>query len=70
MNIIISVRYNSPAGSVLQQGEFYLKGKRPEQIALNWWKQIQRDVYTDELIEVTANGEDITDKIKPLLNKE
>jgi hypothetical protein len=69
MIIQITIRYTSPAGPVLQQGEFYLEGKRPEQIALNWWKQIQRDVYTDELIEVTANGEDITDKIKPLLNE-
>jgi hypothetical protein len=69
MNVIISIRYSSPAGPVLQQGEFYLRGKRPEQIALNWWKQIQREVYTDELISVEVNNEDITDKIKPLLNE-
>jgi hypothetical protein len=68
--ISISIRYTSPAGPVLQQGEFYLRGKKPEQIALNWWKQIQREVYTDELISVEVNNEDITDKIKPLLNKE
>jgi hypothetical protein len=70
MNLSISIRYSSPAGPVLQQGDFPLRGKNPEQVALDWWKQIQREVYTDELIEVTANGEDITDKIKPLLNKE
>jgi hypothetical protein len=69
LNIIISIRYNSPAGPVLQQGEFYLKGKKPEEIAFNWWKQIQREVYTDDLISVEVNGEDITDKIKPLLNE-
>jgi hypothetical protein len=70
MNIIISIRYTSPAGPVLQQGEFYLRGRKPEEIALNWWKKIQREVYTDKIISVEVNNEDITDKIKPLLNKE
>ncbi|MGM0903042.1 MAG: hypothetical protein ACQEXB_18335 [Bacillota bacterium] len=68
-NLAITIRYNSPAGRVLQQGDFPLKGRKPEQVALDWWKQIQKDVYTDELIEVTANGEDITDKIRALLNE-
>jgi hypothetical protein len=67
MNITIRIKYHSPAGPVLQQGEFYLRGKKPEQVSLNWWKQIQREVYTDELISVKVNGEDITDKIKPHL---
>jgi hypothetical protein len=67
VNVIISIRYNSPAGPVLQQGEFYLKGKKPEEIAFNWWKQIQREVYTDELISVEVNGEDITEKVRDLL---
>jgi hypothetical protein len=66
LNVIISIRYLSPAGPVLQQGEFYLKGRKPEQVALNWWKQIQRDVYTDELISVEVNGEDITEKVRAL----
>jgi hypothetical protein len=69
--VVVSIRYDSPAGPVLQQGEFYLRGKKPEEIALKWWKQIQREVYTDELISVEVNGEDITDKIqKALLTKE
>jgi hypothetical protein len=65
--VVVSIRYTSPAGPVLQQGEFYLRGKKPEEIALNWWKQIQREVYTDELISVEVNGEDITEKVRDLL---
>lgn len=68
MNIIISIRYNSPAGIVLQQGEFHLKGRKPEQITVDWWKDIQREVYTEGLIEVKVNNEDITNKVKALLN--
>jgi hypothetical protein len=69
MIIQISIRYTSPAGPVLQQGEFYLKGRTPESIAYEWWKDIQKKVYTDELIEVKANKEDITEKVRALLNK-
>lgn len=68
MIIQISIRYTSPAGPVLQQGEFYLKGRAPEKIAYEWWNDIQKKVYTDELIEVKANGEDITEKVKALLS--
>ena len=65
MNVLIAIKYNSPAGTVLQQGDFPLRGKKPEAIALEWWKQIQREVYTEGLIQVIVNGnEDITDKVK------
>jgi hypothetical protein len=69
MYVIISIRYTSPAGTILQQGDFRLKGRKPEQVALLWWKQIQKEVYTDELIEVIANNEDITEKVRALLEK-
>jgi hypothetical protein len=68
MIIQMSIRYTSPAGPVLQQGEFYPRDRSPALIALDWWKDIQKQVYTDELIEVKANGEDITEKVKALLS--
>lgn len=67
MNSLMTIRFHSPAGPVLQQGDFSLKGRKPEQVALMWWKQIQNEVHTDGLIEVTANNEDITDKVRALL---
>ncbi|MCM3584878.1 hypothetical protein M3182_03850 [Mesobacillus maritimus] len=69
MKISIIIKYNSPAGEVLQRGSFPLQGKRPESVAKDWWKQIQKKVYTEGLVEVTANGEDITDKVRTLLGK-
>jgi len=70
MNVSVTIRYNSPAGPVLQQGDFPLNRRKPEEVALKWWKQIQNEVYTDGLIEVTANSEDITDKVIALLDYE
>jgi hypothetical protein len=69
MNVLITMRYLSPAGPVLQQGEFYLKGRTPEIIAYEWWNQIKKDVYTEGLVEVKVNGDDITEKVKALLNE-
>jgi hypothetical protein len=67
--VIITIRYTSPAGTVLQQGDFPLRGKNPEEIALQWWRQIQKEVYTDELVSVVVGiDEDITEKVKALLD--
>jgi len=70
MNVLITIRYHSPAGPVLQQGEFPLRGKKPERVAYEWWKQIQNEVYTNGLISVEVNNEDITDKVRALLDNE
>jgi hypothetical protein len=70
--VVVEVRYNSPAGVVLQRGEFYLRGKSPKQIALEWIQQIKREVYFDGLVSVIADNQDITEKVmeleKPLLD--
>lgn len=65
-NVVISIRYTTLAGRTLQRWDCPLRGRKPAVIARDWWNQIQKEVYTDELIEVTANGEDITDKVKEL----
>lgn len=46
MGISIEITHNSPAGKVLQRGNFPLKGKLPEVVAFEWWKDIRRNVYT------------------------
>jgi hypothetical protein len=67
MNILITIRYNSPAGPVLQSGYFPIKGKKPEQIAYGWWKRIQLEVYTEGLISVVIGiDEDITEKVQEI----
>ncbi|MBM4762692.1 hypothetical protein [Bacillus sp. B15-48] len=68
MNVTIVIRYTSPAGEVMQRGSFSLRGKKPEEVAYEWWKKIKLEVYTKELVSVEVNGEDITDKVKALLN--
>jgi hypothetical protein len=68
MGISIEITYNSPVGKVLQRGNFPLKGKLPEVVAFDWWKDIRRNVYTEELILVVVNGdEDITEKVTELI---
>ena len=64
MNIRISIKYLSPAGRVQQSGSFPLKGRKPEKIAFDWIKQIRKEVYFEEVLEVIVDGnEDITEKV-------
>lgn len=49
---------------MLQGGTFPLRGRKPEQVAIEWIKQIKKEVYFDELLEVIVDGsEDITEKV-------
>ncbi|MFS0776092.1 hypothetical protein ABC255_08810 [Neobacillus sp. 3P2-tot-E-2] len=64
MNIQIHYITSSKA---YQKGDFQLRGRKPEQVALDFWKQIQKHMsYRAELEKVICNGEDITDKVKEL----
>ncbi|MFT9496934.1 MULTISPECIES: hypothetical protein [Bacillota] len=64
MAILITIKYDSPAGLVTQQGIFQTKGKRPEELAFNWWQEIKRTVFFDRLIKVELNeSENITETI-------
>ncbi|PGY10625.1 hypothetical protein [Bacillus sp. AFS031507] len=72
MNVIkIEIHYyaNSKA---LQQGSFPLRGKKPEVIALEWWKQIKKNMSQHaELEKVVVNGDqDITELVMELEDKE
>lgn len=68
MIIIIEIHYISGAGNkILQQGEFRLGKRKPEEIAFEFWKQIQRNLpYGGQLEKVIANNEDITNVVKEL----
>jgi hypothetical protein len=69
MNSTIQIHYIETESKikVLQRGSFPLKGKKQEQVAYKWWKQIRRESSMNlELEKVIANGEDITELVKEL----
>ncbi|MFP5111820.1 hypothetical protein ACSU64_05510 [Bacillaceae bacterium C204] len=62
MNVVIEIHYKSNSTRAMQSGSFPLRGKKSEQIALEFWKQIKKDMsYQAELEKVIAFGDqDIT----------
>lgn len=63
--VFITIHYLGPAGRIEQSGSFPLRGKHPEDIALDWWEKVSRG-YQRELEMITADGEDITKKVLEL----
>jgi hypothetical protein len=60
----IKIHYTGPAGRVEQAGSFPIRGKRPEEIALDWWEKNVGRGYERKLDKVILNGEeDITEKV-------
>lgn len=70
MNVAIQITYNTENGnSILQQGSFPLKRRMPEQVAMDFWKDIKREMrYGCTIEKVIADGIDITDNVKELEN--
>lgn len=67
MHVLIVIHYISADNKVMQRGSFPLRGKTKEQVAYEWLRQIKREMsYYEEVEKVTADGEDITDKVKAL----
>lgn len=65
MKVIIQIKYLSSGGRSQQSGSFPLRGRKPELIAVEWIKQVKRDLFFDELLEVIVDEkEDITEKVK------
>jgi hypothetical protein len=71
MNVLIVIHYISNDNKIMQRGRFPLRGKLKEQVAFDWMKQIKKQMpYWEELEKVIVDGEDITDKVKGLEEKE
>jgi hypothetical protein len=69
--VIIRIDYISNGNKLYQVGSFPLRGRNAEQVALDWWKQIKREMsYFAELEIITANGENITQMVKDLEENE
>lgn len=71
MNVTIQIHYISNETKILQGGSFPLRGRKPEQVAMLFWKHIKREnIFAKVLEKVTCNEEDITDLVKELEKQE
>lgn len=69
MNVIIEIYYLATEVNIkgLRRGSFPLKKRKPEEVALTWWKKIQRESFVDlELEKVIVDEVDITELVKEL----
>lgn len=72
MNITIDIHFSTSAGKALKSGSFPLRGRKPEYIAYQFWKQTQKEQpHEVHLEEVIVNGDqDITDLVLDLEQQE
>lgn len=70
MNVSIRIDYKSDS-KVSQSAYLPLRGRRAEQVAVQWWNEIKREMsYRAELEIVTADGKDITQLVRDLDERE
>jgi hypothetical protein len=70
MNVAIRIDYIA-SSRVSQSGSFPLRRRKPEQVALEWWKELKKETsYRAVLDKVVADGEDITDLVRNLEEEE
>jgi uncharacterized protein (UPF0218 family) len=71
MNVTIEIHYRSDSRA-LQIGNFHLRGRKPEQIALDFWKQIKKAMsHRAQLEKVIVDGDqDITQLVIDLEKEE
>lgn len=71
MNIFIEIHYKSDSRAI-QKGLFQLRGRKSEQVALEFWKQIKKDMFhRAELEKVIVDGDqDITELVFELEEQE
>jgi hypothetical protein len=70
MNVSIKIDY-IVSSRASRSGSFPLRGRKPEKVALEWWKQIKKEMgYRAVLDKVLADMEDITQLVKDLEKKE
>jgi hypothetical protein len=71
MYVHIQINYFA-SSKLTQSGSFQLRGRKPEYIALQYWKQIKNDMsYHAQLEKVILNGDqDITKLVLDLEKRE
>lgn len=48
---------------IAKGGTFPLRKRKPEQVALDWIKDIKKEMNVEQILEVIADGEDITQSV-------
>lgn len=69
MNVVIQIHYKATelGNKLLQRGSFPARGRKPEKVAYDWWRDIKKEMPVDiELEKVIIDGEDQTEKIKKI----
>jgi RNA 3'-terminal phosphate cyclase len=70
MNVSIRIDYRSDS-KVTQAASFPLRGRSPQKVALEWWKELKKETsYRAVLEKVTADTVDITELVKELEESE
>jgi hypothetical protein len=70
MNVSLRIDYIA-SSRVSQSGSFPLRGRKPDKVALEWWKELKKEAsYRATLEKVTADGEDITQLVKDIEDEE
>lgn len=71
MMITVEIHY-AAASRAMQKGTFQLRGRKPEQVALQFWKEIKKEMsYRAELEKIIVEGDrDITEAVKALERQE
>ena len=65
--ISIRIYFETTHNKLTQAGEFPLRGRRPEQVAFEWWKELKKETFNPRLRRVVINGDqDITELVKQL----
>ena len=49
---------------IAKGGTFPLRRRKPEEVALDWIKEIKKEMNVEQVLEVIADGENITEKVK------
>ncbi|WHY93737.1 hypothetical protein QNK12_09865 [Neobacillus cucumis] len=65
--VTIEIHYNVNS-RITQKGSFPLRGRRPEHVALAFWKQIRKEMSYHAILEkvLIDGGKDITQLVKDL----
>jgi hypothetical protein len=72
MDITIQISYKTNNSHAIQKGSFPLRKRKPEEVALDWWKQIKKEMSYQAVLEkvIVEFGRDITENVKVLEEQE
>lgn len=66
--IAVQIQYITELGNkVLQRGSFPAKGRKPEKVAYDWWRELKKEMNVEIKMEkVMIDGEDKTEEVKEM----